>query len=291
MQTKSDKTSIEVSESRTAGDFALHFVFRAYGATVRIDCSDQELFDKVAAIAYKSFLGRIEVIDDFNAPVDYSFGIARSRGKKLRLYENERPRTGDENETLLFRFFTGYLRVIVAERADRWVFVHAGTVGLRGRAVIIPGNSYSGKSTLVSELVRRGAEYFSDEYAVFDESGLVHPFPSSISIRIGGDRLNVTEIDPAVLGVTTAVDPAPVGLVLITQFAEGNNWNPERLSVGNAIKELVPHTISIRHRTAFSLKVLNMAVNRAIILKGLRGEASRIADVVFELMDNDTTWS
>jgi hypothetical protein len=34
--------------------------------------------------------------------------------------------------------------------------------------------SYSGKTTLVSELIRAGATYYSDEYAVIDERGRVH---------------------------------------------------------------------------------------------------------------------
>src|ERR1700749_911879 len=62
------------------------------------------------------------------------------------------------------------LQLYVAERAPRRVFVHAGVVGWKGRAVVIPGRSLSGKTTLVVELVRAGAEYYSDEDAV--QSGL-----------------------------------------------------------------------------------------------------------------------
>ena len=40
----------------------------------------------------------------------------------------------------------------------------------RGRAIVIPGRTFSGKSTLVAELVRAGATYYSDEYAVEDET-------------------------------------------------------------------------------------------------------------------------
>src|SRR5260221_5508655 len=78
------------------------------------------------------------------------------------------------------------LRLYVAERARRRVFVHAGVVGWRGRAIVIPGRSFSGKSSLTAELVRAGATYYSDEYAVFDSRGRVHPFAKPLEIRQNG---------------------------------------------------------------------------------------------------------
>lgn len=43
------------------------------------------------------------------------------------------------------------LHLYVAERARRRFFVHAGVVGWRGRAIVIPGRSFSGKTSLVAE--------------------------------------------------------------------------------------------------------------------------------------------
>src|SRR6476646_7063652 len=51
-------------------------------------------------------------------------------------------------------------RHTVAALSPQRVFVHAGVVGLRGGAIVIPGASFSGKTTLVAELVRRGASYY-----------------------------------------------------------------------------------------------------------------------------------
>jgi hypothetical protein len=183
------------------------------------------------------------------------------------------------------------LRVTVAERAKPWVFVHAGVVGINGKAIVIPGNSYTGKTTLIAELVKRGAEYFSDEYAVFDENGLVHPFARDLSIRINGDRLSPERVSVEDFGGVSAVLPAPVGLVLLTEFKTGEVWEPERLTLGNGIKELIPHTVPIRFNTEFSLKVLNKGLSRAIIIKGLRSDAGDFADALLSFMDNDLNWS
>ena len=56
----------------------------------------------------------------------------------------------------LFDRFESDLRIFVAEWAKHRVFVHAGVVGWKGKAIVIPGRSFSGKSTLVAELVRAG---------------------------------------------------------------------------------------------------------------------------------------
>ena len=68
----------------------------------------------------------------------------------------------------VFEVLESDLQVYIAERARTRLFVHAGVVGWRGRAIVIPGSSYSGKSTLIAALVGAGAVYYSDEYAVFD---------------------------------------------------------------------------------------------------------------------------
>ena len=72
--------------------------------------------------------------------------------------------------------FESDLQLYVAEEAPRRVFVHAGVVRWRGKAILIPGRSFSGKTTLTAELVKAGATYYSDEYAVLDGQGRVHPY-------------------------------------------------------------------------------------------------------------------
>src|SRR6266852_1979709 len=56
----------------------------------------------------------------------------------------------------------------LAQAARQRLFVHAGVVAWKGRAIVIPGRSQSGKTTLVRAFLQAGASYYSDEYAVFD---------------------------------------------------------------------------------------------------------------------------
>jgi hypothetical protein len=75
------------------------------------------------------------------------------------------------------------LELWVAEHARRHVFVHAGCVVVDGRAILMPGRSMSGKTSLTAALIRAGASYWSDEYAVLDSRGSVRPYPRRLAIR------------------------------------------------------------------------------------------------------------
>ena len=78
------------------------------------------------------------------------------------------------------------VRMFIAANTRDWIFVHAGAVACGGRAVVLPGESFSGKTTLVAALVQAGASYYSDEYAVLDADGRVHPYARRLSIRSDG---------------------------------------------------------------------------------------------------------
>ena len=160
-------------------------------------------------------------------------------------------------------------------RARRRLFVHAGVVGWRGRAIVIPGASLSGKSSLVAALVRAGATYYSDysdEYAVFDARGRVHPFPTALSIRDGTNG-KPRRCAVEALGGRSGVAPLPVGLVVITTYRAGAAWRGRPLSPGRAMLELLRHTVPARRRPRSAIATLRTVAASATVLKGVRGEA------------------
>ena len=83
----------------------------------------------------------------------------------------------------MLQAFESKLALHVASHAEELLFVHAGVVGWRGRAIVLPGRTHAGKSTLVAALVRAGASYYSDEYALVDGDGRVRPYPRALSLR------------------------------------------------------------------------------------------------------------
>ena len=74
----------------------------------------------------------------------------------------------------------------IVGRLKRFTAVHAGVVEFAGRALLLPGGTHTGKSSLVAELLRRGAVYFSDEYALIDAQGRAHAYPRPLLLRNGG---------------------------------------------------------------------------------------------------------
>ena len=114
----------------------------------------------------------------------------------------------------LFEPLESDLQMFVAEWARRRVFVHAGVVGWRGQAIVIPGMSFSGKSTLVAALVRAGATYYSDEYAVFDARGRVHPFPTPLTL-VDDHSVRAKKCPVDIPGCRIGTKPLPVGLVVV----------------------------------------------------------------------------
>src|SRR3954468_2860418 len=117
--------------------------------------------------------------------------------------------------------FESHLQLTVAEHAPRRIFVHAGVVGWKGRAIVIPGLSYSGKTTLVDQLIRRGASYYSDEYAVIDQQGRVHPYPRVLGIR-SSENGGAVKISAKQIGAEVGAKPLRIGLVVATRFKEGS---------------------------------------------------------------------
>jgi hypothetical protein len=170
------------------------------------------------------------------------------------------------------------LQLLIAETAPRRVFVHAGVVGWRGRAVIIPGRSLSGKSRLVAALVRAGATYYSDEYAVLDARGRVYPYPRRLSLREpGGGR---RRCPPDELGGRAGSAPLPVGWIIITRYQAEASWRPRTVSSRRAAMALMANAVPALRRPAAVMSSLAQAVSTAMTLQGIRGETEQMVEAL-----------
>jgi hypothetical protein len=265
-------------------EFDREFHFESYGVRIKIETDSQRLLDKARLTVENTFLGRALFIENGIDSTAHVFGIAHD-GEHYFLYKNGEQVSYGNSEKVFFKYLNGILRIEVAEHTTSRIFVHAGVVGFKGQAIMIPGRSFQGKTTLTAELVRNGAEYYSDEYAVIDKNGFVHPFPRKLSMRYFGASRE-KEVTVEELGGKHGHDPLPVGMVLITAFKTGAKWEPEVLSPGNGIIEIVPHTIPIRQNAKFSLKVLDLVARRAIIVKSPRGDARKFAKFLLAFFDN-----
>jgi hypothetical protein len=172
------------------------------------------------------------------------------------------------------------LSLFIAQRAPDRIFVHAGAVEWRGRALLVPGRSFSGKSTLVAALVRAGCGYLSDEYAILDSRGSCHPHPRRLSLRVSG---RVEKWSAEELGGRTRCEPLPVGCVVVTRYRDGALWRPAPLSPGEVVMALLENTVVARTRPREALAVLQASTAAAEALGGIRGDA---ADLVSALLSS-----
>lgn len=179
----------------------------------------------------------------------------------------------------LFDTLARHAELLTAFLASDCLFVHAGAVGWQGQAILIPGRSFAGKTTLVKAMVEAGATYYSDEFAVLDKEGRVHPYPRPLSIR-GNNGQPGREITAEELGGQIGVEPLPVGLIVVTEYHPEAMWQPRQLTPGQALLALMDNTVAARRNPAHSMPILKQAVTGTVALKSKRGEAGEVAPLL-----------
>ena len=258
------------------------FRFESFGARIAITGNRQEMIDRAAGIARESLLGKINEIgtDSVDRVIEINFDGTTYE----MIYEGSEPARG-EDEVVFFKYFDSIVRASVGEEARDFVFLHAGVVGWKGKAIILPGDSYKGKSTLVAELVRAGAEYYSDDFALFDSDGLLYPFHRRLAMRRRDNadpyHLTVEELDGKY-----GHRPIPAGLVLFTEYVKGSRFRPRQMTAGEGVLELVSYALSMRKRSEFAFRVLNNIASRAIIISSRRGTAENFVKTLLNFVDN-----
>lgn len=265
--------------------WAAGFSLKSYGVRIGIRSNDPTALARVCQHLPSEWENLPSPIVDRIYSIRVGGNGQRARLRRLNhLYGDHLRLARSFDLDSVFETFESDVRLFVAELARHRVFVHAGVVGWKGQAIVIPGRSYSGKSTLVAELVRAGATYYSDEYAVLDARGRVHPFSKPLELRQEG-KYEQTKITAAELGGHSGTKPLPVGLVLITQFKSGARWRPRKLTAGKAVLEMLFNTVSARRSPEKALAALQRVTMQAEVLKGVRGNAAEVVPSVLKRVE------
>lgn len=269
--------------------------FQAYGVKVGIETTNGDYLLEIEKRLGKILPNGFEIIDKVEKEkIDHILLISRKKNGDFQLSKNGVNVANSSSETEFYDFLESEIRLTIAEYAVSRVFLHAGVVAWKGKAIVIPGSSFSGKTSLVAALIKKGALYYSDEYAVLDEKGNVHPFPKMLSLRGIIDDYKQMDCTAESLGGEVGCEPIPVGMVLLTEYDSANDlttngatdiFEPAVLSAGRAMLEIILQTIPIRINPKFTLQVLNKVVNDAIIVKTKRGEAEKFADLLLDFFE------
>lgn len=165
---------------------------------------------------------------------------------------------------------------LVAYNATVGVFVKGAAVLVDGRGVLILGPALSGRSTLLDELVRAGASYWSDRYVVLDRDGRL--------MRFGEPQAGADGVPGA--GPREAHGAPEVGLVVLTQYRPDAVWEPERGTAAEAMLALLEQAVPTRDRAAETMGVVRRATEGAVFVQGERGEAAQVAGLLLRFAEN-----
>src|SRR5262245_38101954 len=175
-----------------------HWMIEVAVHGARLLVHDDARLDLASILASRLPRDIVRRTDDETGPVRYDV----SRDAAFRHYHVTRGGEAvDHSDTAadVIDRLCARIELDLATLARGYIFIHAGVVGWRGAAILIPGMTGSGKSTLVGELVRHGAEYYSDEWAVLDATGRVHPFARPIRLRADAPISPVVTARPVAL--------------------------------------------------------------------------------------------
>ena len=267
--------------------WAAGFSLRSYGVRIGVRSNDLAALARVLEILPGEWeKANLPVVDRL-----YSILVggdsARLNVRRFSLLYGDHFRLArDLDLDTVLEAFNSDLRLFIAEFATHRVFVHAGVVAWKGNAIVIPGRSFSGKSTLVAEFIRAGATYYSDEYAVFDSRGRVHPFRKPLELRQNSNQTQ-SKIDLSEIGGHSGTKPLGVGMVLMTQFKEGARWRPRKLTAGRGVLQLLFNTVSARRNPQMALETLERVAAQAEVLKGVRGQASDVVPAVLKRLEEN----
>ena len=179
-----------------------------------------------------------------------------------------------------FALLEPHVHSVIGMYAPSHVFLRAGVVSHAGRLLVLPGKGLTGKTELVAALVDAGATYYSDAFAVIDESGVVHPYAKPLSPRslVGRPNLQALEL--------TGQRPAPPAAVVFTGYIPGSDWRPRRPTRGESTLLLISEAAPAQERPKDVMRFATRLMDHdPLVLVSERDEADEVVPLLLAELD------
>lgn len=196
----------EVSATRLDSALAGEGLFLDYGTcVVRVRSRLQE-FNRALAAVYREFsFCSSRPFADFHVEIERGRGLRRWLGRQayFRIDDVEPFEPFPASSALpLFEWGVNWC---VAQRFNQHVLLHAGTLAIGDRAVVMAATPGAGKSTLSAALMLRGFRLLSDEFGVLDPTtGELLPMLKPVALKNQSIALIKAFSEKAYLGPTFA---------------------------------------------------------------------------------------
>jgi len=182
---------------------------------------------------------------------------------------------------------------------SRDLIFHAAAVGWRDHAIVLPGRTGTGKSTLAASLVRRGLTFLGDEIACVDDRHIVRSFPRPFAFKPRGlaaarrwfdtdgapgqtlDTGLATLVPPRLIGHFDYSPLWPAAAIVFPEWAEGRRLEVRPTSRAETALGLMASLVNARNRPGHGLADV---VRLARYVPGYRLRYSDADDVAIEAL-------
>ena len=253
------------------------FGLEAFDSSIHVECADSEILDVLDRYIFPPL---VRATTERSSP-DIFLRVDRS-AEGFAVFVNDELAAAATDLHDGVRAAVKALDDAVVHRMKMFRAVHAGAVLIDGSALLLPGSSHAGKSSLVAEMLRRGASCFSDEYALLDHKGWVHSYPRPLLLRNGRPRQSL--FLPEDLGSTYAVGAAPVGWIFALDYVSSGAWDVHEIEKAEAVMLLLRNT---PHEMAISPAMVDFFLHtaaHAVCYAGQRCEVAEAATHVLKLI-------
>lgn len=255
-------------------DWKLSFGFECHGVKIGIRS------DTLCMPTLRDMLPTTGNITDFENTENLLSVVADQNGNISGLYYNDELAQNFEETGLppveILR--DKFLIILSLASLPENIYLHAGSFVWNNRGIIVPGESFSGKTTLVKEFIKAGATYITDDLTILTEAGEILPFPRTLQVRTDtGRELKTAES----FGARTLTKKIKLDVILFTAFDENAEWKPQILSPGQAVLKLMDnfyYRSSIIEAPEQIVRTLAAVTNCVKIYDGKRGAAKSVVD-------------
>jgi hypothetical protein len=198
----------------------------------------------------------------------------------------------------------------VVRRMDSFLQLHAGVMERDGVGVVFPASPGSGKTTLCAGLLSRGWRFLSDEFALIDGEGMIHPYPKALCIKEGsfvvmehlglpmvsprryrkGKKGRVAYVNPRVVGHEGIGERCRLRHVVFPKFEEGATPRLRSITRGETGFELAQLSFNLRKKGNRGMEMLMGALQRADCHRLVSGDIDATCDLLERSLDGLASW-
>ncbi len=188
----------------------------------------------------------------------------------------------------------------VVRRMDGYLQLHAGVMEREGVGVAFPAAPGSGKTTLCAGLLARGWRFLSDEFALIDNEGMIHPYPKALCIKEGsfavmehlglpmvqprryrkGKKGRVAYVNPRFAGDESLGRKCRLAHVVFPKYASGATPRLRTITRGETGFELAQLSFNLRKKSSVGMAMLMGALQTADCHRLASGEIDATCDLI-----------